>query len=144
MQQNIYDFFYSHMRKHTSAMCVDHVLEGKMCSKQKEGKSSHQPPPTKKQRMVTECVLIPKHKYEQLEKDATKERSSLEPSLSQLPPDDKSCTTDNNGLMSNWEQMMKLFLILVVMLTIMMMMIMMPLMYLKVSIQLNLNMCNPS
>ena len=65
--------------------------------KQKEGKSSHQPPPTKKQRMVTECVLIPKHKYEQLEKDATKERSSLEPSLSQLPPDDKSYTTDNNG-----------------------------------------------
>ena len=65
--------------------------------KQKEGKSSHQPPPTKRQRMVTECVLIPKHKYEQLERNAIKERSSLEPSLSQLPPDDKSYTTDNNG-----------------------------------------------
>ena len=86
MQQNMYDFFYSHMRKHTTAMCVDHVLEGKMCSqntnthekengKQKEGKSSHPPPPAKKQRMVTECVLIPKHKYEQMEKDAAKDGS---------------------------------------------------------------------
>ena len=61
-----------------------------------------------------------------------------------LIPQTIMTTSHNPYLMSNWEQMMKLFLILVVMLTIMMMMIMMHLMYLKVSIQQNLNMCNIS
>ena len=69
----------------------------------KENKSSDlpPPPPAKKQRIVTECVLIPKHKYEQLEKDAAKGRSSLEPSLSSPPSDDKSNIMDNND---NWSQ----------------------------------------
>ena len=66
--------------------------------KQKESSDLSPPPlPTKKQRIATECVLIPKHKYEWLEKDTAKYGSSLEPSPSQLPSDDKSHTTDNNG-----------------------------------------------
>ena len=86
-------------------MCVEHHLEEKMYSqntkrlKNREQKESSDPPlplPTKKQRIATECVLIPKCKYKQLEKDAAKDGSSFEPSLSQLPSDDKSHTTDNN------------------------------------------------
>ena len=86
MEQNIYDFFYSQMRKtykcnvcgscfgRKDVLTKHKKTHEKENRKQKEGKSSHQPPPIKKQRMVIECVLIPKHKYEQLEKDATKER----------------------------------------------------------------------
>ena len=70
------------MRKHTSVLCVENHLEGKMYSqstishekengKQKEIKNSDPLPPVKKQRMTTEFVLIPKHKYEQLEKDTS-------------------------------------------------------------------------
>ena len=69
--------------------------------KQKESSDSPPPLPTKKQSIATECVLIPKHKYEQLEKDAAKDGSSLEPSLSPLSSDDKSHTTDNNDNQSH-------------------------------------------
>ena len=77
----------------------DVLTKHKKTHKNREQKESSDPPlplPTKKQRIATECVLIPKCKYKQLEKDAAKDGSSFEPSLSQLPSDDKSHTTDNN------------------------------------------------
>ena len=52
--------------------------------------------------MATEFVLIPKHKYEQLEKDAVpNDGSLLKPPLLSLPLDDTSHTTDNNDSLSD-------------------------------------------
>ena len=70
----------------------DVLTKQKKTHKNRDQKESSDPPlplPTKKQRIATECVLIPKCKYKQLEKDAAKHGSSFEPSLSQLPSDDK-------------------------------------------------------
>ena len=47
--------------------------------------------------MATEFILLPKHKYEQLEKDAApKDGNLLSTSLSSPSSDDTSHTTDNN------------------------------------------------
>ena len=66
--------------------------------KQKEIKSSDPLPPVKKQRMTIEFVLIPKHKYEQLEKDTPPNNGGLlEPPLSSPPSLPlPSYTTENN------------------------------------------------
>ena len=100
--------------------------------KQKESKSSDPLPIVKKQRMTRKFVLIPKHKYEQLEKDAPPNNGSLLESplssqWSQLLP---SYTTDNNDnqfdhyLMLRREQMIKLFVILMMMMVMIMMLLM--------------------
>ena len=46
--------------------------------------------------MVTEFVLIPKHKYEQLEKDAAPKDGNLSTPLLSPPSDDTAHTTVNN------------------------------------------------